>query len=289
MHGRKKWWLPVGLILAALVALGLYFREDITALTRALRYSAEELGGKTAQREAVTDEALARLPELGITPLTEEERARLQKGELSEEEALQILLGGETPPAAPAEQTPPVTEAPPAPPAADIPQSTPVADAPPVTAAPQAPQVTAPPQAPAVTETPKPSASASPTPEPEDAVYEANLAQIRGLVAEIYLMRDLYVSKLDGIRDDAAETYRALPADQRTKTTKVKMATQCIVNAKALELECDQKLESILDEMSRLLAEMDWKQSLVSDIRYAYAEEKAQKKAEYMNAYLEQT
>lgn len=109
--------------------------------------------------------------------------------------------------------------------------------------------------------------------------------RIQELIARVYVMRDVYVSKLEGIRESAVNAYYDLPKDKRTDSAKMEIAFRCIDQANALESTCDGEMDDILAELKTQLQEVNGDLSLVSDVKAAYAEEKALKKAYYMNLY----
>jgi len=246
---RKTGWYIFGAILL-LICLGLFWqRDNIRAGLLFLRYSKDDLNTKIAENNALVDEAISKIPEISIRPLTDEERRMLQEGIISEEDAMDILLGdpGTSPPPQNENQT-------------DDPGG--------------------PDDLPAPTEEHK---DVSPAPSQDDR--KAKYARIAELIAGIYVMRDSYISKLENIKTAALTEYNALPENERTESKKRALMLQCISQASKLEAESDEKMDGILSELSSLLKEVGGDMSIVSDIKAAYAEEKALKKAYYMNLY----
>lgn len=94
---KKVLLIVLALLFIGIAALGVWQRENIAALCVALKYrSAEEIAVKEKENEQKTKELLTSLTDLPMRELSEEERAELESGKLSEEEAKNIVKGGET-------------------------------------------------------------------------------------------------------------------------------------------------------------------------------------------------
>ena len=129
---------------------------------------------------------------------------------------------------------------------------------------------------------PAPEESTAPT---EDANLSAQLARIDELVAEVYSLRDYYVSQLAALEASAIAEYEALPDHERTPDYKQEIAMRCIDAAYALESECDSRMDAICEELSYLLLETGGSLRLVTDIRYAYASEKEAARSAFLEKY----
>ena len=116
----------------------------------------------------------------------------------------------------------------------------------------------------------------------DGAATEIKKQRINELVAEVYVMRDGYVARLNAIESAGRTKYNSLPAEQRTKAAKREIASECISQGSALEGQCDSKMDSILAEMTTLLKETNGDATLVSRVRGTYAEQKAITKAQYL-------
>lgn len=105
------------------------------------------------------------------------------------------------------------------------------------------------------------------------------------LIAEIYLMKTEYTAWLEEAYEDCIGEYNALPEEERTTAAKYSLGMKYMKTALAKEDECDLKMETLLDEIAGALAELGEDTSLVEEIRSAYEEEKALKKAYYLGLH----
>lgn len=224
MKKRRITGIVVLIILAVLAAVAVWQWNNITAGIYYLRYTQEELDQKlAASRQAIADK-VEQLPGVTVQPLSEEQRSQLQSGQISQEQAIQIM--------------------------------------------------TAPPEAEAV----------SPAPAPALPDEEGEKRQrIAELIAEVYLLRDIYKAKLEEVKDGAFETWKALPESERTDKKRNELLSGCIDQATVMETDCDDRMDAILSELGALLSELGESSDLAEQVKAAYAEEKAVTKAYYLN------
>jgi hypothetical protein len=109
--------------------------------------------------------------------------------------------------------------------------------------------------------------------------------QIARLIAQIYGLRETMSGKLDGILGSAKAEYAALPEEERIDAKKQEIGMRCLNEALALEGSCDAQINGILSELDSLLKDTGGDQSVVTEIRRAYKDEKALKKSYYLNLY----
>ena len=211
----------LGAILVVAAAVGIWQRENLKALVISRSYSSEQLQEKKAENDSEIDSLIEEDPDIDITKLTEEQREELRTGEMTEAQAVKIVL----------EKT--------------AAENTPAASDP--------------------------------------AALQAKKHRINELVAEVYVMRDSYVAKLNTIESAGKSKYSALPAEQKTKSARNKIISECISQASSLEGQCDSKMDGILSELSKLLNETGGDTTLVGRIKGTYAEQKAITKAQYIN------
>lgn len=182
---------------------------------------------------------------------SEEEMAQLASGELSEEEAASRLLGqsgsGETG----------------------------------TTEGPEAPQSQEPSQAPSSSQSAAPSQSASQS--GDNATQEAE-AELRQLVATMYVLQATYEGKLEAIVQEAIDEYTA---GEHTSENRTKIVYSKYDALTKLEKECDQKVANIVARMRELLKATGQSESLADEVQKTYEEEKSLKKAYYIRAFQE--
>lgn len=112
---------------------------------------------------------------------------------------------------------------------------------------------------------------------------EEQRQRIAQLIAEVYLLRDIYKAKLEGVKNDALADWRDLPEVQRTDNKRNELLSACVDRATVLEADCDSRMDAILSELRGLLSELGENNDLAEEIKAAYAEEKAVTKAYYLN------
>lgn len=248
MSRKRKLLTVVAAVAAAAALLAWWQRDNLRAGWLSARYSDAQLQDRLQANEEKTEKIIeGALPE-GQTMgrLDDEERQALQDGALDPKEAVKRILERSGMSAEEAEKA-----------AAGQAES-----------APDGAQETSP---------------GTQTQQSGDGTDAA--ARIKVLIAQVYVMRDSFVARLGAIRDAALAEYKALPASERTKTKKMELAGRCIDQAGALEADCDSQVDAVLSELTQLLKSTGGDMSLVSEIREVYANEKALKKADYLNTY----
>lgn len=245
----RRWMKILCIVLALLAALlaGLYWwqRENLKAVKDAASHSSEELEEKLAENQQQIRDVVDAAPEIVVREVTEEERQALRDGTMTQEELIDRLLD-------PGEQsdstvTPGMEETPPGE-DAKAPAETPTVPA----------------------EQPKPA---------EDP-YQKELSAI---IAKVYVLREDFTMALDNMYDEAKAEYIALPAEKRTKSNLMVLASKYLSKATALEKECDKRMHAIVADMEKLIQENNGDMSLVDTVVYSYANEKSLKKSWYMS------
>jgi hypothetical protein len=130
----------------------------------------------------------------------------------------------------------------------------------------------------------KPAVAPTPDSSPSPKPVEDKEKQITELVAQIYLLRISFSSKLDSLMASAKAEYSAVQEGDQAKTQQT-IFLKYVKKATALEGECDTAVNKILSQLEPLLRETKGDVSLVDDIRKAYYKEKSIRKAYYMSLY----
>ena len=135
---------------------------------------------------------------------------------------------------------------------------------------------------PDITADPAPAASAPA--ETQSAAVEPTQWEkdLSALVARVYVLREEYTIELDNMLSEAKAEYRAMTAEQRTKTALMKFAKGYVTRALALEKECDAKMDDVVSQMEAIIKENNGDMTLVDTVVETYASEKSLKKAWYM-------
>jgi hypothetical protein len=97
MRKRKRIWPRVllgalGALILVAAVVALFQRENIEAFIVSRRFTQEELEDKLATSDAAAEKILEKLPEVSVRPPTEEEKERIRRGEVSEEDAVKMIL-----------------------------------------------------------------------------------------------------------------------------------------------------------------------------------------------------
>lgn len=221
---------------------------------KALNYMMTMDTGTLSQRAEENRETLEKAMEDYQIPaytFSEEEMAQLASGELSEEEGASRLLGqsgsGETG----------------------------------TTEGPEASQSQEPSQAPSSSQSAAPSQSASQS--GDNATQEAE-AELRQLVATMYVLQATYEGKLEAIVQEAIDEYTA---GEHTSENRTKIVYSKYDALTKLEKECDQKVANIVARMRELLKATGQSESLADEVQKTYEEEKSLKKAYYIRTFQE--
>ena len=183
---------------------------------------------------------------------SEEEMSQLASGELSEEEAAARILGENG-----------------------------------GTAEPEPSHSQAPSESPSASQTPSASQSAAPSQSPaqsgDNSTQEAE-AELRQLVATMYVLQATYEGKLEAIVQEAIDEYTA---GEHTSENRTKIVYSKYDALTKLEKECDQKVADIVARMRELLKATGQSESLADEVQKTYEEEKSLKKAYYIREFQE--
>ena len=277
------------ILLAVLVLAGgilaFVFRRYINILTAGVSKSEEQIHSMQIENDKKTQDILNELVAVTMRDLTDEERQMLASGELTPEQALILIKGGnldvvftttfETVTTAPEEIV--TTEV--------------------VTASEETVEVTTSAK-PAVTTAATTSATttaattaktttAATTAAPKPLENEADLrARIEEIIAEIYLLRAEYLNEIDKTIAEAKKEYIALPKEKHTLQGKMQFVTNTLVpRGNSLEAECDAKINKLLDELKGILNELGESTSIIDEIKKVYQEQKDLKLTELTNQY----
>lgn len=247
--------IVLAILLLAALALAWRFRQEISAFGVSRKYTTQELEEQMSANDGAIRDAVEAAPEVSVRVPTDEEKQALRDGSLTSEELVSRLTDG----SAPAQKQEPQDMQPDG---ASVPAAKPeVPAAQPETTASAAP--VAPTEAPA---------------EPTD--YSRRLS---GLIAEVYVLRETYVSALEDMEASAKADYYALKESERSKAKLAPLVSDYLARATALEKECDAKIDGIITEMEELIAANNGDMSLTDTVFNTYINEKSLKKAWYMS------
>lgn len=258
---RKGLKITAGILLvliAAVIGIGIWQRNNIEAVVQYTKYTQEELETQLQDNDAAIEDAL---------------QAALDAAKQVDAEAKAEAEAPEVPSDSKEETQGKPPETPADKPQNGIPQAQkPVEDkvtTPVVTPAPSKPEV----------QKPTESKPAQPTGD-----YER---QLKVIVDQAYALRSEYVQALEDLQAEAVSAYKAIPKAQRNTKNITSFVNKYINKANALEKACDGKMDALVKDLTALQKKYGQSMELVDTMKYTYANEKSLKKAWYM-AELEQ-
>lgn len=230
--------------------------NNIKALSYMMTMDTGTLSQRAEENRKTLDKAMEDYQIPSYT-FSEEEMSQLASGELSEEEAASRLLGqsgsGETETAEEPEPS----------------------------------QSQAPSESPSASQTPSASQSAAPSQSPAqsgDTATQTAEAELRQLVATMYVLQATYEGKLEAIVQEAIDEYTAGEHTSENRTRIVYSKYDALTK---LEQECDQKVADVVSRMRELLKATGQSESLADEVQRTYEEEKSLKKAYYIREFQE--
>lgn len=240
----------VGVVLVAGAITVAVQWNNIKALNYMMTMDTGTLSQRAEENRKTLDKAMEDY-QIPTYNFSEEEMAQLASGELSEEEAASRLLGqsgsGETG----------------------------------TTEEPEASQSQKPSESPSASQSAAPSQSASQSGNHSTQDAEAELRQ---LVATMYVLQATYEGKLEAIVQEAIDEYTA---GEHTSENRTKIVYSKYDALTKLEKECDQKVADIVAWMRELLKATGQSETLADEVQKTYEEEKSLKKAYYIRAFQE--
>ncbi len=254
---KKKTWVIVPiviLVLAVVIAVFLWTQRDNLKALQYAKYTAEERQLMMEENQAYIEEILGALPIDDITPLTKDQEAMYHRGEITEEDALQIIMG-KSEDAILTEDADDKTSS----------KGNSGADA----------------QTSASGTKQEKSTKASSGSVDQDG---ENNGRLQELVAKVYLLRSSFTGQIDGLIEQAKQEYIA-KVKAEGKANKMTIATQYMNQGLELEKDCDAQMETILSEIAEEIALYGGDENIVDEIRTAYETEKSIKKADLVTKY----
>jgi len=107
--------------------------------------------------------------------------------------------------------------------------------------------------------------------------------QLKAIVDKVYALRQEYLTALENLQSEAVKEYKALSAGQKTTKALMSFVSKFISKGTSLERECDKKMDALVAELTALQKKYNQSLDLVDAVKYTYAQEKSLKKAWYMS------
>lgn len=125
-------------------------------------------------------------------------------------------------------------------------------------------------------------AASSADPDSTTEPFAAEKAEIRELIATMYVLRATYVGKLEVIVQEAIDEY---VAGEHTAENRQKVVYSKFDQLTALESECDAKVADVVARLRTLLKTIGQDDTLAKEVEQTYQEEKSLKKAYYVQEF----
>ncbi len=101
--------------------------------------------------------------------------------------------------------------------------------------------------------------------------------------SRFYSMQGSYSSKISSMVATAKKEYYGIPEDERTSSAKVKIGLKYYDKARALEKECDSKVDGLLNSMEKELVDNNYSTKTIELIKNYYKNQKSSQKQLYMS------
>ena len=118
--------------------------------------------------------------------------------------------------------------------------------------------------------------------QPPQADHAQEEAEIRELIATMYVLRATYVGKLEAVVQSAIDEYTAGEHTSENRTRVVRGKLDELI---AMEKECDGEVAAVVSRLRELLKATGQDDSLARQVEETYKEEKSLKKAYYLNEF----
>lgn len=255
--------ITICVLLVLLVGAGIFAvrqSNNIKALIYMQKYTPQQRAEKQKENDEAVQRILDSVPEAsGIKSLTEEEEKKLQSGELSESEALEIIMGepvgsdfvssaeptggNNTPSDRPSENS-----------------------------------------ASGTSDSVDSDSAGVNSDSAADAVKSDNAddgAQLKKLFARVYLLRSSFTGQLNSLISQAKAELKSPEAEGNA----VSIANKYYSLGTSLEAECDSQMESLLSQIKAELERTGGDTSVAEQIRSAYQNEKSLTKSALIEKY----
>lgn len=294
---KKVLKIFAAVILVALVAVGAVAfknRKYIFAVVDGIRYTEADLGEKNLENTEKTISDIDSQLSVPLRELTEEEKAGIASGELSQAEIMAQIVSEAVDIGAASDAS--QEEAANAPSGdetkkdetkkeeikADAPSKNPAAGNQ-QTSADSSKADSASPSKKDDSQVSKPSAGNS-TQAP--AAQKSSDILIAEAVSQLYSLQSQYTARLDALVSSAISYYRQQQKISGSAAAKTGVISKYSSQVSAMEGECDSKVEGILSKLTSELNKIGADTSIVSTLRSAYQSEKSSQRAAYVNRYM---
>ena len=277
----KKALKITGIVLLAIVVvlagLTIWQWRYVSAVIDGLRMDEEQLGQARVEDAEKSIDSLNQFMDSDIRPMTEEEKAKIQSGELSQTEVMAQIIAEAT-----GITLPDITDIP----ALD---SGIIEDILPPSQGSEGPDAPSNGQGKGETND-KSGGKTSGTSSTENTSSSAPVSSYDQLVAncvsKLYTLQAQYSGQLAGLAGRAKAYYNEQKAANGAAAAKSSAMSMATSEAAALEGSCDAKVEAALGELSAGLKSIGADASIVNELRSAYQREKSNQYKAFVNRYM---
>lgn len=293
--------IVLGIVVTVFIVAGILIYKNwnvITAMYYHYSGNAEELEKNRDDADKRAEEAMKALGIENIRPLTEEETDKLNSGEISEDEAVKLVLGNEEETTdEQSENTEPQKDSENKTDSGN--DKTSEAESSDNKTSPESEKTTGTQGAGSNAGKNDSSGSGNKTntgkndnvKEPEESPeIKAKKDRIAELIGKMYVLKSKFSKELSAIEDWVNSKYREFckeygGAENIPSSAKMKVGKKAYEDALALEASCDTEFYAILDEIETLLIETNQSTSVVSEIKSSYESEKKIAISYYMSQF----
>ena len=256
MKKRRIVLIVLAVVLILLAAVGIWQRENIKAFVDSLRYSQDQIERKLDDNTQKMQEIVDKTDYIQIRgALTPEEEKALASGEITSNEAMQIVKGDTT-----LESLRDLKDK-------DSSQTANTPDVKDNSSDGKNNQTSLPPTEP-VQPAKQPTAA--------DIMQE----EVSSIVAQLYVEKSNFVGQLEALANQAVASYEALGGGKEKAT---EIMNSYLPTVASLESSADQKVNALLSQLEASLKKGGGDLSLVNEVRQCYYEEKSLKKSYYLS------
>ncbi len=251
-------------ILAGAAALGLWQADNIKAVINAKKYTTQQRAEMKKQNDDAIQKIIDSVPEaVDLKPLDSEEEKALQSGQLSEDEALQIIMGASVNDAVSGKSS-------------DDSGSKQES-----TQSENKNQTTDKTENTDRNNTENTQSSSAQNGADSGSAQSQDSAQLKKLFARVYLLRSNFTGRLNSLIAQA----KAEISSPEAEGNALSIANKYYGMGTALEGECDAQMYSLLSQINDELVRTGGDTSVVSQIKTAYQNEKSLTKSALMDKY----
>ena len=120
------------------------------------------------------------------------------------------------------------------------------------------------------------------SPRPDQPVSTQQDRPADALIAEVYALQDTYVTALENMYAEAETALTNLAKQENNAEAMAQLASSYLNKASELEAQCDEQIDAIVAELQTLVRDGNEDPAIIDTLVETYANEKATKKAWYI-------